>query len=97
MKSQKEIYEALLEGKILIHYGKPEPEVFLDENGNLSNGGWIFLDVENWSIKPEPLEFWVNVHANLTHAVEVFTTEGDAEIHAKYSKVKTIKVREVME
>lgn len=92
LKEKIEVMQAALYGKEVQFFNSSGEWQDLEDEEPL----WDW-DQFDYRIKPTPLEFWVNVHANLTHAVEVFTTEGDAEIHAKHSKVKTIKVREVME
>jgi hypothetical protein len=95
MKNQKEIYEALLAGETLTN-GKNE--ILLTEDGNL-NYNREFCNPSAWSIKPKPLEFWINIYEDQdNHYPRSYLTEKsavDAAVSSGY--IKTIKVREVTE
>lgn len=74
MKNQKEIYEALLRGKELIHnkYGDRVKLIdgllyALNQNNEWVKSTYGFLDNEDWSIcepPKEPMVIWVNVYNN---------------------------------
>lgn len=52
-KTQREIYQALLDGKKIIH--KSGKTIYIKDNG-FANEEWYFSYPEDWSLKCEPLE-----------------------------------------
>jgi hypothetical protein len=52
-KNQAEIYQALLDGKTIIHKDYKN-NIRIAEDGNLNNGGWGFNKPSDWSIFIEP-------------------------------------------
>ncbi|MCK4500260.1 hypothetical protein KAU11_07170 [Candidatus Babeliales bacterium] len=58
-KNQKEIYEALLAGKVLVSY---ETQIAcLDNNGILIGGNFGFSNPEDWSVLSETVDELVEV------------------------------------
>ena len=53
---------------------------------------WDFITYD-YRVKPEPLEFWVNVYNEFRDA---FDTEDEANAERCCGVLKTIKVREVL-
>lgn len=85
------IEQACLDGETIIclpHNIIGGHELVSDTSGIIFN--WEKCD---YSIKPEPMEFWVNVNRGLT-ILSVHNDEDSAK-NAGYNQFKTIKVREV--
>jgi len=60
------------------------------------------LTVFNWAefdyeVKPEPIEFWINIYSREKDFRWAYQTEEEAANSAAYGYLKTIKVREVIE
>jgi len=63
---------------------------------NIDDITWDWLN-EDYRIKPEPMEFWVNVYPN-GNILSAHETKEVSEENAKIvNSVKSIKVREVIE
>lgn len=89
LKEKIKVMQAALDGKE-IEYKYPEGGEWHSTNNPLFK--WVLFD---YRIKPEPLEFWVNVYDN-DGGVAHKTKEQAIQGHGG-DKCKTIKVREVME
>ena len=53
-KTQKEIYQALFDGKKIIHHNRTI--VYMKDDGFLNNDCWSFYFPEDWSVYCEPHE-----------------------------------------
>ena len=94
LKEKIEVMQAALDGKEI-------------EYKNCASNKWNKcsepeMNFEYWGcgdyrIKPEPMEFWVNVYN--CDDIEIFTHKESAEIAGRCTSnfIKTIKVREVLE
>lgn len=90
MKNQREIYEALLAGETVVNSNGTL--VSLTDDGFLTDN-WAFGLPENWSIKPKPIEFWINVYetgVGLYH----HKTKEEAKDSANPKLLRTIKMVE---
>ena len=52
-KNQKEIYQALLDGKTIFNISNKYIQIKLNGNGNL-NSAWSFVDPSDWNIYTPP-------------------------------------------
>lgn len=101
MKNIKLVWEALIAGKTLICVSNIE--VKLNEFGSLSSPNQDPNDIhfrrpEHWSIKPEPMEFWVNIdNSGHIENINFMTIEGARKQCAEFGEMRPIKVREVIE
>jgi len=90
LKDKIEVMQAALDGKNIQRQYDEELKQWVDIAGAGAQWDWVNYD---YRIKPEPMEFWVNVYDT---GIAVFDSE-EAARSITASINKTIKVREVVE
>ena len=92
LKEKIEVMKAALDGKEIEHTWMNQDDWILTQTQPHPDFNWQKMD---YRIKPEPMEFWVNVSSDFG-----FRTKEEALLTAKLfknKKIRTIKVREVIE
>ena len=93
LKEKIEVMQAALDGKEIEHTWIHQNEWITTQTQPYPDFNWQKMD---YRIKPEPLEFWINIYEG--GVFSVFSSVDSAEFDADgmdISFIKTIKVKEV--
>ena len=94
LKERIEIEQAYLDGKLIEFKpkGSPGSWYFVPQNEKNIVFQWEYND---YRIKQEPMEFWVNVYEDLDYGLFHNKDNADFAANGIPSFIKTIKMREV--
>ena len=94
LKEKIEVMQAALDGEKIEVITFDGLNSWVEISVNAEKIQWCWADMD-YRIKPEPMEFWVNVYSNDISAA--YRTEKEAVSATNSGYTKTIKVREVID